>query len=76
MFIVNDNDTLYYGETVVQWSSSKADTIGTNKNCLLQREGVFWSLVYYVAYIWDSVSVHYRGVSSKRGSTLLPFASP
>ena len=34
-------------------------------------------IIHYVGYIWDSVSVHYRegvlwrGVSAKRGSTIL-----
>ena len=29
-------------------------------------------IIHYVGYIWDSVSVHYRGmrVSAKRGSTV------
>ena len=28
------------------------------------REGVLWSgfIIHYVGYIWDSVSVHYRGM--------------
>ena len=34
--------------------------------------GLLYTLIY-VGYIWDSVSVHYRGmrVSSKRGTTVL-----
>ena len=39
---------------------SKADIIGTNKIERVSSGQGF--IIHYVGYIWDSVSVHYRGM--------------
>ena len=53
----------------IQWSPSKAGPT------IIEREssGQGFIINNYVGYIWDSVSVHYKGirVSSKRGSTVV-----
>ena len=54
------------------------DTIGTDNNNILSIIERVSSgqgfIIHYFGYIWESVSVHYRGmrVSSKRGSAVSP----
>ena len=61
--------TCKYDYIYIQWNFSKGDIIGPEPTKLSIVERVSSGqgfIIHYVGYIWDSVSVYYRGMRGVR----------
>ena len=62
-------DGIHYDKTTYCGTSLRRIPLGPTKSSIIERVSSGQGfIIHYVGYIWDSVSVHYRGmrVSSKR----------